>query len=84
MIASGAVFWAIICIDWVISARVYEQHFVRIAAYCYLTEISQGRQSPYGIVLTRGTLTGIAIPKTKATREQFVAAMANARKVIQH
>ncbi len=61
---------------------LYDQHFVRIAAYCYLTETSQGRQSPYGIVLTRGTLTGIAIPNTKATREQLVAAVAEARKTM--
>jgi len=62
--------------------QLYAQHFVRIAAYCNLVEASDGRQSPYGIVLTRGTLTGIAIPNTKATREQFVAAMANARNVM--
>ena len=62
--------------------QLFPQHFVRIAAYCHLIEASEGLESPYGIVLTRGSLAGIAIPHTKATREQFVAAMAEARKTM--
>jgi len=61
---------------------LYNQHFVRIAAYCHLLESSTGLQVPYGVILTRGELTGVAIPNTRETRERLEYDMEDARRTM--
>lgn len=38
-----------------------ESQRVRVAAYCHLISTCEGRQTPYGIVLDRGTFRGVAV-----------------------
>ena len=61
---------------------LYPQHYVRIAAYCHLIEKSEGLRVPYGIVLTRGSLTGVAIPNTQPNQETLIDAVADARRTM--
>lgn len=62
--------------------HLYDQHFIRIAAYCHLVEASEGLHAPYGIILTRGSLKGIAIPNTSEMRERLRAAVSDARRTM--
>jgi len=61
---------------------LYNQHFVRIAAYCHLLELSTGLNVPYGVILTRGELTGVAIPNTEETRERLDFMLGEARRTM--
>jgi len=57
----------------------YNQHFARIAAYCYLLETCEGAQSPYGIILHGKTYKGTAIPVTPKRNKIFHDALIRAR-----
>ncbi len=61
---------------------LYNQHFVRIAAYCHLLESSTGLRVPYGVILTRGGLTGMAIPNTQETRQRLEYMLEEARRTM--
>lgn len=61
---------------------LYNQHFVRIAAYCHLLESSTGLRVPYGVILTRGELTGVAIPNTRETHDRLEFMLEEARRTM--
>lgn len=61
---------------------LFNQHFVRIAAYCHLLESSTGLRAPYGVILTRGELTGVAIPNARETRERLEYMLGEARRTM--
>lgn len=43
---------------------VYDQHRLRLAAYAHLLSVSEGGETPYGVVLFGATADGVAIPMT--------------------
>jgi hypothetical protein len=63
--------------------RLRNQHFVRIAAYCHLLELSRGLHVPFGVILTRGELTGMAVPNSQETRERLGFMLEEARGTMQ-
>lgn len=64
--------------------RLHPQHFIRMAAYCYLVPKSFGGgvESPYGIILFGHGLDGVAIPFTSKRRMDFIEALRSAREAI--
>ena len=57
---------------------VKESQRVRVAAYCHLISTCEGKQSPYGIVMDRGTFQGVAVkcgvPQLRAIERWLVKA----------
>ena len=51
------------------------QQRARIAAYCHLIRANEGAESPYGIVLDRGTFEGLAVRPTDRDRRTMTKAL---------
>jgi len=60
---------------------LHDQHFVRMAAYCYLLEQNEGFRVPYGIVLVSGSFLAVTVPNTAKNHERFRRALLEARQV---
>ena len=56
-----------------------DQHFVRMAAYCYLLEQKEGFRVPYGVVLLSGTFLAVTVPNTARNHERFRQTLLEAR-----
>ncbi len=62
--------------------KLRPQHYVRMAAYCRLLEVSEGAQSPYGIVLFPDSYSGETVPNAPWSRSMFHSALVNLRNLI--
>jgi hypothetical protein len=46
--------------------ELHQQHFVRMAAYCHLLQVSEASESPYGVILFGESYAGTTIPNGAA------------------
>ena len=58
------------------------QHYVRIAGYCHLIEYCEQVQSPYGLVVEKGTYEAHVLKNTRYAQDVLHQALRDARKVI--
>ncbi len=58
-----------------IGEKLRPQQRARIDAYCHLIQLNEGAESPYGIVLDRGTFEGTAIKPTVRDRRTMTKAL---------
>jgi len=66
-------------------AKLYRQHFSKIAAYCHLLEIAEpGVSSPYGIVLFSNGYSGKSIPNYPGSSKSFHDDLISARKTFRN
>lgn len=63
--------------DW-----IYQQHHVRMAAYCEIIESSTTYSSPFGIVLFAGEFRAFAVKLTDASRKALRIELKRARRTI--
>lgn len=61
---------------------LYQQHYVRIAAYCRLIEKCTSQQAPFGLVLFSNTHRAFAIKMGRETDEALKRAIASAQETI--
>jgi CRISPR/Cas system-associated exonuclease Cas4 (RecB family) len=61
---------------------LFHQHVVRMAAYCHLLEITEGAESPYGVIVKGKTFAAVTVPNTSRTRAVFREALIAARRTI--
>lgn len=64
--------------------QVYQQHYVRIAAYCRLIEANTDFQSPFGIVVFARDYRAIAIKNNRQCREAMERSLTRAREFLNH
>ena len=63
-------------------ARLWTQHYVRIAAYCHLVECMEGGSVPYGIVIFEDGYSGVTVPNTEQGRWPFWEGLELARRML--
>lgn len=61
---------------------LFHQHFVRMAAYCHLLEVSEGVRSPYGVIVKGETFAAVTVPNTLRTQAVFREALRSARQTV--
>lgn len=59
------------------------QQRVRIAAYCHLIQINEQAESPFGIVLDRGSFEGIAVKPADRDLERLRRALRQAPRILE-
>lgn len=64
--------------DW-----IYQQHHVRMAAYCEIIESSTNCSAPFGIVLFAGEFRAFAVKLTQASKKSLRIELARARRTIE-
>ncbi len=64
------------------SAMPSQQSIAKIMAYCHLLEVSEGFDSPYGIVLMGDSYRGFAVPNRGTFPRIFHNALSELRKVV--
>ena len=62
--------------------RIFPQHHIRMAAYCYLISVAERAQSPFGIILFAGSYEGITIPMSEREWHSLNDAVEQARALI--
>jgi len=61
---------------------IYPQHLVRMAAYCRLITLSEGFQSPCGVILLPDEFRAILVPSSHQSQEDMETALRKARKIL--
>jgi hypothetical protein len=61
---------------------VFDQHLVRMAAYCRLIELETGRRSPYGVIAENDNYQAWVLPNTPRSQALFERALPRARSVV--
>ncbi len=62
--------------------ELFEQHFVRMTAYCHVVEECELAEVPYAVVLFGDGYEGVAIPNQPEDLSQFLEAVEYARRVL--